>query len=76
MYWLILPTVNVELFSMALEEFAQEVGASENKRILLVVEDRAGWHTAAGRWRSQKGYTWSSCPRARRSYNRRRGYGR
>jgi len=28
-YWLILPTVNVELFSMALREFAKEVGASK-----------------------------------------------
>jgi transposase len=43
-YWLILPTVNVELFSMALLEFAKEVGAGENKRVLLVV-DKAGWHT-------------------------------
>ena len=43
-YWLILPTVNVELFSMALDEFAKEVGAGEEKRVLLVV-DRAGWHT-------------------------------
>jgi transposase len=43
-FWLILPTVNVELFSMALFEFAKEVGAGENKRILLVV-DKAGWHT-------------------------------
>jgi transposase len=43
-YWLILPTVNTELFSMALGEFAKEVGAAENKRILLVV-DQAGWHT-------------------------------
>ena len=46
-FWLILPTVNVELFSMALYEFAKEVGAGENKRILLVV-DRAGWHTGGG----------------------------
>ena len=29
---------------MALNEFAKEVGAAENKRILLVV-DQAGWHT-------------------------------
>jgi transposase len=43
-HWLILPTVNTELFSMALGEFAKEVGAGENKRILLVV-DQAGWHT-------------------------------
>lgn len=44
-YWLILPTVNKELFSMALYEFAKEVGASEDKHILLVL-DQAGWHTS------------------------------
>jgi transposase len=43
-YWLILPTVNTELFCMALNEFAKGVGASKDKRVLLVV-DRAGWHT-------------------------------
>jgi transposase len=43
-YWLILPTVNVKLFSMALWEFAKEVGAGKKRRILLVV-DQAGWHT-------------------------------
>jgi transposase len=43
-YWLILPTVNVELFSIALREFAREVRAGKDKRVLLVV-DRAGWHT-------------------------------
>ncbi len=44
-HWLILPTVNAQVFSMALEHFAREVGAGKNKRILLVL-DRAGWHTA------------------------------
>jgi hypothetical protein len=44
-YWLILPTVDAEVFSMALEHFAREVGAGARKRILLVL-DRAGWHTA------------------------------
>ncbi len=43
-YWLILPMVNTELFSLALREFAKEMGVGEDKRILLVV-DRAGWHT-------------------------------
>jgi transposase len=43
-YWLILPTVNVKLFSMALKEFAKEVGAGEDKHVLLMV-DKAGWHT-------------------------------
>jgi transposase len=44
-FWLILPTVNVQLFSMALYEFAKEVGAGENKKRILLVVDRAGWHT-------------------------------
>jgi transposase len=43
-FWLILPTVNVKPFSMALRKFAEEVGAGEEKRIVLVV-DKAGWHT-------------------------------
>jgi hypothetical protein len=62
---LILPTVNVELFSMALQEFAKEVGAGESKRVLLVV-DRAGWHTG-GEVELPEGYTLSSYPRAPRS---------
>jgi transposase len=31
---------------MALNEFAEEVGAGEHKRVLFLVVDRAGWHTA------------------------------
>jgi hypothetical protein len=34
-FWMILPTVNAELYSLALEEFAREVGAGEDKHILL-----------------------------------------
>jgi transposase len=37
--------VNAELFSLALENFAREVRVGTRRRILLVV-DRAGWHTA------------------------------
>jgi len=44
-HWLILPSVDTEVMSLALEEFAREVGAGVKKRILLVV-DQAGWHTA------------------------------
>ena len=44
LFWMILPTVNTELFSLALGEFAREVGAGKERRILLVV-DKAGWHT-------------------------------
>jgi transposase len=42
---MILPTVNAEAFSMALESFAREVGAGKKRRVLPVL-DRAGWHTA------------------------------
>jgi DDE superfamily endonuclease len=52
--WLILPTVNAEAFSMALENFAKEVGAGKRKRILLVL-DRAGWHTAKKELRVPEG---------------------
>jgi transposase len=41
----LLPTVNTELFSMTLNEFAREVGAGKDKRVLLLVVDQAGWHT-------------------------------
>ena len=73
-YWLVLPTVNVELFSMTLNEFAREVGAGKNKRVVLVV-DQAGWHTGKEVEVPEKGYALSSCPRARPSYSRRRGCG-
>ncbi len=52
--WLILPTVNAEAFSLALEHFAREVGAGKRKRILLVL-DRAGWHTAKKKLRVPEG---------------------
>ena len=41
--WFILPRVNVEWFNLALEQFAQAVGAGQTKQILLVL-DGAGWH--------------------------------
>jgi DDE superfamily endonuclease len=44
--WLLLPTVNVEVFSLALAAFAAEVGAGPDKHIVLVL-DRAGWHSSA-----------------------------
>lgn len=53
-HWLILPTVSAEVFSMALENFAREVGAGTRKRILLVV-DRAGWHTAENKLKVPEG---------------------
>jgi hypothetical protein len=53
-HWLILPTVNAEVFSMALEHFVKEVGAGRRKRILLVL-DQAGWHTAKKKLRVPEG---------------------
>ncbi len=44
-FWLVLPRVNKELFSLALSEFAEWVGAGKDKRVVLAV-DRAGWHTS------------------------------
>src|SRR2546421_794465 len=44
--WLLLPTVNVEVFSRALAAFAEEVGAGLDKQIVLIL-DRAGWHSSA-----------------------------
>ena len=43
--WFLLPTVNAQVFTLALAHFAQAVGAGPNKRVLLVL-DRAGWHTS------------------------------
>lgn len=44
-HWLILPTVDSEVFSIALSHFAEQVGAGKDKRVLLVL-DKAGWHTS------------------------------
>ena len=43
-HWLILPTVNAEVFSLALAHFAEEVGCTKKRHLLLVL-DQAGWHT-------------------------------
>jgi hypothetical protein len=45
--WLLLPTVNAELFQLALDFFAEAVGATDNKHIILVI-DQAGWHFCKG----------------------------
>lgn len=44
--WLILPTVNAEVFERALMEFAKAIDAGPNKHVILVI-DQAGWHRAA-----------------------------
>ena len=45
--WLLLPRVNQALFELALEQFAQAVGAGPAKQVVLVL-DQAGWHIARG----------------------------
>ena len=42
-YWLILPTVSIEAMTLALWEFARDVGAGPSKQVVLVL-DQAGWH--------------------------------
>jgi hypothetical protein len=44
--WLLLPTVNGEVFSLALALFASEVGAGSDKQMVLLL-DGAGWHKSA-----------------------------
>lgn len=44
-HWLILPRVDIEVFNLALADFAQSVQAGKGKQIILVM-DRAGWHTS------------------------------
>jgi transposase len=42
-FWLLLPTVSLAAFAIALQLFAQAVGAGPHNHILLVL-DGAGWH--------------------------------
>lgn len=42
-YWLILPTVTIELFNLALKEFALSQHVGKDKIIVLVI-DQAGFH--------------------------------
>ena len=41
--WLLLPSVNTDLFQIALDYFAEAVGAGPRKHVVIVV-DRAAWH--------------------------------
>ncbi len=45
-WWLLLPTVSIAAFTLALAEFAQAVGAGLGKQVILVL-DGAGWHVSA-----------------------------
>lgn len=43
-FWLTLPTVNLELFNLSLKEFAKHIGVSKEKVVILVI-DSAGFHS-------------------------------
>ncbi len=43
--WLLLPWVNKELMSTALEHFAKAAGAGPTRQVIVVL-DQAGWHTS------------------------------
>ena len=42
-FWLILPTVNTKIMSIALKEFSQFIDPKKEKIIILLI-DNAGWH--------------------------------
>ncbi len=42
-FWYLIPRVNIQWMNVVLETFAVEAGANQNK-IILLVQDRAGWH--------------------------------
>lgn len=44
-YWYLIPRVNTKWLNLVLATFAAEVAASSQK-IILLVQDRAGWHTS------------------------------
>ena len=68
-------TVNTEQFSLALGEFAKEVGVGKERHILLIL-GKAGWHTGGEVELPEGMHLEFSYPLVHRSYNRRRGYGR
>ena len=43
-YWLLMPSVSVEVMNLALAEFARDVNPEGKKQIILLL-DRAGFHT-------------------------------
>lgn len=42
-WWLLLPSVRADLFTLALAGFAHATGAGQGKQVLLLI-DQAGWH--------------------------------
>lgn len=44
-WWLLLPSVRADLYTLALTRFAQAVGAGPERQVVLVI-DQAGWHVS------------------------------
>jgi len=44
-FWLLIPRVSVEAFSLALAELARGLGVGPTKHLILIL-DQAGWHTS------------------------------
>ncbi len=44
-FWLLMPTVSIPAFSLALQHFARFAGAGPDQEIRLLI-DQAGWHTS------------------------------
>ncbi len=44
-FWLLLPTVSIASYTLALKEFAHAVGCGPDKQVILVL-DQAGWHVS------------------------------
>jgi transposase len=42
-FWLLVPRIATDVYSLVLAEFAHAVGAGPDKRVVLVI-DQAGWH--------------------------------
>ncbi len=59
-HWLILPRVTAQVFTLALEHFAREVGAGTGKRVVVVVA-QAGYPTS-GKVRVPTGITLELLP--------------
>ena len=46
-YWLLMPSVSIEVMNIALAEFARDMNPEGEKQIILLL-DRAGFHTGKG----------------------------
>lgn len=44
-FWLLLPTVSIVAFNIALQEFAHAIGCGPHHPVVLLL-DQAGWHTS------------------------------